>query len=332
MIDPAQLSALTPSQRADLIYRQAQSELAQTLWRAALGDGEQDRNPAPWAVPSAQQGGLESLLNLIQGQGQGSGIGRLLASVAENEQAMDQPLIHVEAAAPRTLPSESSPAEQCVGGDLRREALGPNACFAGAIESAAERTGIPASALASIIDAEAARGRDGSWNTHSRNPRSSAAGLGQFLSGTWEGEAERAGTWLNGEAQRRGWLNDAGQVKADSRGSLLALRYDPEASIHAIADYADKNLETLKRSGVTIGATTQSVARAAYLGHHLGPGDAARFLGGGLDSSRARRLLNAQVGQASAARRISAAGDATDAHRQWLTAYVERKIRPERYA
>ncbi len=329
MIDPAQLSSLTPSQRADVIYRQAQSELAQTLWRAALGDGEQNSNPAPWAVPDAQRGGLQSLLDLFKGQ---PGLGQLLAASAHPEPAMDQPLPDVEAPIASSISSPSSSEADESATELRQEALGPNACFAAAIEQAADRTGIPATALASIIDAEAARGRDGSWNIHSRNPRSSAAGLGQFLSGTWEGEAERPGTWLNNEAQRRGWLNSAGQVRADSRGPLLSLRYDPEASIHAIADYASRNLENMKRSGVRIGETTQSVARAAYLGHHLGPGDAARFLSGGLDPSRARRLLSAQVGQASAARRISEAGDAADAHRQWLTAYVERRIRPERYA
>jgi hypothetical protein len=334
VIDPWQLSSLTPSQRADVIYRQAQSELSQTLWRAALGDGDssgRDDGPAPWAVPSAQKGGVQSLLDLIRGQGL-TATGLPFSVVDENAPVLNQPT--VDSQAPDAHAVLASPAGSGVGQgtELRPHALGPNSCFGAAIEGAAARTGIPATALASIIDAEAARGRDGSWNTHSRNPRSSAAGLGQFLSGTWEGEAERPGTWLNGEARRRGWLNAGGQVSADSRGPLLALRYDAEASIQAIADYASRNLDALKRSGVPIAETAQSVARAAYLGHHLGPGDAARFLNGGLDASRARRLLNAQVGQASAARRISEAGDAAGAHRQWLNAYVERQIRPERYA
>lgn len=332
MIDRAQLSSLTPSQRADVIYRQAQSELAQTLWRAALGDGgERDSGSAPWAVPAAQKGGLQSLVEMITGQGPAAAT--LAASVdVDSAPAVDQRNFELEALTANAVTGPRAASADGPGTELRRDALGPNACFGAAIERAAERTGIPATALASIIDAEAARGRDGSWNTHSRNPRSSAAGLGQFLSGTWEGEAERSGTWLNGEARRRGWLNAGGQVSADSRGSLLALRYDAEASIQAIADYASRNLDSLRRSGVPIGETAQSVARAAYLGHHLGPGDAARFLNDGLDPSRARRLLSAQVGQASAARRISEAGDAAGAHRQWLNAYVDRQIRPERYA
>lgn len=317
MIDRTQLAALTPSQRADVIYRQAQSDLAQNLWRAALGDGgARDENPAPWAVPDAQRGGLNALLALM---GDGDVPAAIRALGPSGPEALPED-------APLTTPSvEQTP-------PLRSEGLGPNSRFAAAINDAAERTGIPAAALATIVDAEAARGRDGSWNVYSRNPRSSAAGLGQFLSGTWEGEAERPGTWLNGEARRRGWLNEAGQVSADARGSLLALRYDPEASINATADYASRNLQRLERAGARIGDDVTDIARAAYLGHHLGPGDAARFLTGGLEPARARRLLDAQVGLASAARRVAEAGDATAAHREWLTAYVDRRIRPERFA
>jgi len=331
MIDPTGLKALTPAQRAEVIYRQAQSELSQGLWRAALGDsGKEERND-PFAAslqPGAKAGTfdkLEALLALMTG---GEGEGERFAIPAQAPalapvagppgQAAD------DACAPPVPVSADSP--------LRIEALGPNARFAGAITRAAERTGLPASALASIIEAEAARGQDGAWNVHSRNPRSSAAGLGQFLSGTWETEAERPGTWLNGEASRRGWLNSAGRVTSDARGSLLALRYDPEASIQAIADYAHGNLRQLERSGVRVGESAESIARIAYLGHHLGPGDAARFLNGGLESGRARRLLAAQVGDSAAARRVAEAGDAASAHRQWLSAYVDRRINPERFA
>ena len=39
MIDRTALAAMTPTQRAHVIYSTAQTELANTLWRAALGDG-----------------------------------------------------------------------------------------------------------------------------------------------------------------------------------------------------------------------------------------------------------------------------------------------------
>jgi hypothetical protein len=191
--------------------------------------------------------------------------------------------------------------------------------------------GGPSAALASIVHAEAAKGSDGRWLPYSRNPRSSAAGLGQFLSGTWRGEAEREGTWLNQVARQRGWLGDTGKVKGAHRADLLALRYDPEAAIQATADYAKDNLNALRRAGVGIGEGAQAVAQAAYLGHHLGRGDAIRFLRDGLDPGRARTLLNAQVGSGSANRRIAESGNAATAHRAWLLDYVGRNIRPDRF-
>lgn len=330
MIDQAQLAVLNPKQRADLIYRHAHAELSQGLWRAALGDkGERDSQFAAAIQSAAKPGTLDALLAMMTEAGI-MGLSReASASVPTDALPGAPPSIPYE---PVLQTAAAAPIAAHTNSQLRAEALGPNERFAGAINRAAERTGLPAGALASIIEAEAARGRDGSWNVHSRNPRSSAAGLGQFLSGTWEGEAEKPGTWLNEEAQQRGWLSAAGQVKADARGQLLALRYDPEASIQATADYARGNLRQLERSGVQMGRGVEDIARVAYLGHHLGPGDAAKFLNGGLDPARARRLLNAQVGATAAARHIAQTGNSADAHRQWLNAYVDKRINPGRFA
>lgn len=222
--------------------------------------------------------------------------------------------------------------ESTGGGQLSAAlSLGVNQRFSAVIASAAQSSGIPAPALAAIIDAEAARGRDGSWNTLSRNPRSSAAGLGQFLSGTWTDMAQRRGTWLNSVAAARGWLDDAGRVRPAARGALLQMRYDAEASIRTIADFARMNIRQIESSGIPVSDSVTTIARAAYLGHHLGMGDARRFLAGGLPPARARMLLHAQVGTASAERRIAQAGNPTEAHRQWLLAYIDRRIRPERF-
>lgn len=323
MIDRAQLMALSPKQRAELIYRHAQAELSQGLWRAALGADREEKPDSSFAASFQGNTKVEVLDALLAMMGEGEAFAVPAPSPAIAPVAGPTTAVGGSFDAPATPASANS--------SLRIEALGPNAHFAKAINRAAERTGLPASALASIIEAEAARGRDGTWNVHSRNPRSSAAGLGQFLSGTWESEAERPGTWLNAEASRRGWLDGAGRVTSEARGALLALRYNPEASIQAIADYAQGNLRQLERTGVRIGDSVEGIARAAYLGHHLGPGDAARFLNGGLDPARARVLLNAQVGQESAARRVAETGNAAVAHRQWLSAYVERRIDPARF-
>ncbi|PNU02723.1 peptidoglycan-binding protein [Novosphingobium guangzhouense] len=309
-------SGLSASQKARLIYDTARSEMSGRLWRAALGSA--DEAEVRDGGPAAAVTGRNSI-----SQSDPIGLDRLLAILDPQSRAA------LDAAA---VPQAGAPAAIGSGEAVAAMGDGPNARYAGMLDAAAERTGLPASALAAIVDAEAARGSGGAWQPYSRNPRSSAAGLGQFLSGTWEGEAERAGTWLNAAAQGNGWLDARGQVKAENRGALLALRYDPRASIEAVADYASANVAALRRSGATIGAGTTEVAQAAYLGHHLGLGDAKRFLAGGLSPDRARKLLGAQVGSAAAERRIAQAGSAVAAHRSWLMDYVGTHVRPERFA
>ena len=65
----------------------------------------------------------------------------------------------------------------------------------------------------------------------------------------------------------------------------------------------------------SIGAGAATIAQSAYLGHHLGLGDAVKFMKGGLDPARAKMLLGAQIGAAQAGRHIAAAGDATAVER-----------------
>jgi hypothetical protein len=314
MIARLDLAQMRPEQKAELIYTQAHSELTSRLWRAALGDGGDFASPE--AAPA-------------EGAGAMTDFDSLLAALGAPRPAARAPTAPVAAPEPPKADDAHLPEGAVAVG--RAGGLGVNARHEASLNAAAARTGIPAAALAAIVDAEAAKDRDGGWKAYSRNPRSSAAGLGQFLSGTWQSEAERPGTWLNGEAKARGWLTESGKVARGARSELLALRYDPAASIQATADYARGNLDRLRRAGVAIGDGMEGVAHAAYLGHHLGVGDAIKFMKGGLDASRARLLLSAQVGAAAAGQRIAAAGDATDAHRAWLLNYVGRNVRPARF-
>lgn len=304
---------LGAAQKAQVIYAQARSELTSRLWQAALGAEEEGGRLAEGG--SRLPMSLDALLSLLD------------AKAAPLQPAPQPPMEKAPESPTRWEGERGEPSSS--GG---QRGYGPNAGYAGSLSAAAERTGLPVAALATIVHAEAAKGPDGRWLPYSRNPRSSAAGLGQFLSGTWRGEAERDGTWLNAMARQQGWLNDHGKVKGEHRAALLALRYDPHAAIQATADYARSNLDALARAGVAIGQGAQAFAQAAYLGHHLGRGDAIRFLKGGLDSDRARTLLNAQVGTASASRRIAASGDATTAHRAWLLDFMGRNVRPERFS
>jgi hypothetical protein len=321
------MRGLDPAQKAKLIYAQARSEMSDRLWRAALGsdgpDGDTSRPSEKRGLPMS----LEALLGLLEGDGKtsASAIPGMVAAMQRGEAPVGD-----------GSGRGGSDADTEDKGGQRDNALslghGPNARYAPMLGAAANRTGLPAAALATIVHAEAAKDGDGRWLPYSRNPRSSAAGLGQFLSSTWEGEAEREGTWLNATARANGWLNERGHVRGDARAQLLSLRYDPQAAIETTADYARANLDGLRKAGVTVGSGVEDIARTAYIGHHLGRGDAVRFLTGSLDPARARRLLDAQIGEAQASRRIEQAGSAVAAHRSWLLDFVGRNIRPASFA
>lgn len=322
-VDPRQLDAQA---KANLLYAQARSELSGRLWQAALGDAASDAGEPQ--DRDRRDLGFDTLVALLTND----------ATQMQRPAIADVPVPAMQPAVIRSdrqdafydrppLGEQDSEGQRAVPGTL-----GPNSSYAGALSAAAERTGVPAPALAAIVHAEAAKDGDGRWLAYSRNPRSSAAGLGQFLSGTWIGEAEREGTWLHGIAAAKGWLDGRGRVASDARSALLALRYDGETAIQATADYAKANLAQLRAAGVQIGDSVESIAQSAYVGHHLGLGDAIRFLSVGLDPGHARALLRAQVGGAAAEARIAEAGGAARAHRDWLLGFVSRNIQPARFA
>lgn len=313
---------LSAEARVALAWSDMRQEMLRQLWQAALGDAEGSA-PGSGGAPgvsafSAQLGIDPAILLALQG------------STGALEHVRPSP---EDASFPAPASSGSGAASASQGfrssGASGALDLEGNAIYQPYLEGAAARTGLSAAMLAAIVSAEAAT-RDGVWNPNSRNPRSTAAGLTQFLASTWESETERPGTWLNGIAHERGWLDANGKVRAAAREDLLALRFDPRASIEAAADYAHANLSALEKQGLVPGGLSDGeLAKRAYLAHHLGVGDAARFLTKGLSSARARVLLASQIGGGAAASHIQAAGNAADAHRQWLTAYVDRKIRVE---
>jgi hypothetical protein len=192
-----------------------------------------------------------------------------------------------------------------------------------AITRAAARTGIAPDAVRAVIGAEAGRVA-GRLDPAAANPRSSARGLGQFLSQTWLGEAARPGTHLNRVAAQQGWLDAGGRVLASARDALLALRSDPGHAVEAVADFAARNLASLRSAAAA--RPDLGAAQLAWLGHHLGAADATAYLKGALSDARAATLLAAQIGSAAANARIAAAGSAAAAHRGWLEGYLRRHI------
>ncbi len=306
---------------AAAIHRNALGAAQKRLWQAAMGTVAPDAEAKVPQNPDMEKLDLDTLLELSGRATRPLPMAALLHSPNYRPEIPTLDVSQLDGGAPAVGALTLDPAR-----------LGPNARHAPALERAADRTGIPATALAAIVNAEAAKNSAGQWNTYSRNSRSSAAGLGQFLSRTWEGMAETRGTWLNQTAQAKGWLDRSGQVRSAARAELLQLRYNATASIETTADYARVNLKTLQRSGVATGDDPSAVARTAYLAHHLGAGDAIKYLKTGLTDERAGLLLRAQIGGGRASQAIARTGDASAAHRAWLDNYVGSRVRPERFA
>jgi hypothetical protein len=315
MIPRTDLTALPAEKKAELIYSRARAEMTNQLWRAAIGGADNESRPS--ASQPAMAGGIDGFLAAL-------GIGAPFSERARIGSTAD---------ADHGPAQSGSSGENLLAGDIGAiTALGPNQRYQGDLTSAAARTGVPAPTIAAIINAESAKAPDGSWQVYSRNTRSSAAGIGQFLSGTWQGMAEMKGSWLNDLARARGWLSGSGRVIPEARSALLALRYDASAAINTLADYARHNLDGLRQRGVAIGTGLEAVTRTAYAGHYLGLGDAARFLKSELTPARARMLLEAQIGSAKSDARVAAAGDAATAHRTWFLDRVRHALHPDRFA
>lgn len=100
-------------------------------------------------------------------------------------------------------------------------------------------------------------GAESGGNPNARNPRSSAAGLGQFIDSTW----------LSMLAKHRPDL-----AAGKSPEELLALKSDPQLSRDMTAAYAADNAGLLSKAGlpVTPGST--------YLAHFAGPQGAVGIL------------------------------------------------------
>ncbi len=172
MTPASALAALSPERRAAVIYGAAQAELSDRLWKAALGPEASDTSARGGTTADFRDhdSQLTALMNLLSLEATRNGI------------AAPSP-----APPPAQLPGEPTHASPigaassrmtAVQGDARDAivdaapcSFGANARYRDCVDAAAARTGLPAAALAAIVDAEAAKAPDGSWQTYSRNPR-----------------------------------------------------------------------------------------------------------------------------------------------------------------
>jgi hypothetical protein len=109
-------------------------------------------------------------------------------------------------------------------------------------------------------------------NPNARAGTSSAAGLYQFLGGTWLDTVDQ-----HGEQYGLGWASgaiDNGQISDPAmRSQIMALRHDPDAASLMAAELAKDNAEALR---TTLGREPDFAE--LYLAHFLGSDGASKFL------------------------------------------------------
>ncbi len=211
--------------------------------------------------------------------------------------------------------------------------LGVNSQFSSEIVAAARRRGMTPQTVAAIISAEAAikPHSGGMWDPESANGDTSARGLTQFLAGTWVGEGERPGTWLNDRAKSLGYLDSRGRISATHRDDFLKLRFNSEDSINAAVDYADYNLSSLRADGFIKDETPGALAKYAYIAHHEGLPGARAFLRGAPNVSEA--VFNGNITSAKTREKLlrENGNDRGKAYLAHMKQYIDSRIDVRRF-
>ena len=156
------------------------------------------------------------------------------------------------------------------------------------ITGAADRLGVPAVGSDAIgVVVGKIIGVESGGNAKAKNPNSSAAGLGQFIDGTW----------LN---MVRKYRPDIAGGK--SNAELIALKTNPQLSREMTTAYTRENAQLLANQGI------QQTPGNIYLAHFLGPRGAAQVLKADPNAS-IESIVGPAVVQANGFLRGKSAGD-----------------------
>jgi len=184
-------------------------------------------------------------------------------------------------------------------------------------------------------NAEAAKDKTGVWDANSKNKRSSATGLTQFLKSTWKSEATRRDTYLNQRAKELGYIDKNNKIVDEQ--ALLDLRKNSRESIVAAAEMGKRSLTRLIDAGlVDAKSSEQELARAMYLTHQSGYKGAKRILNVDnnpkqpiLTPEKVKELLTTQIGSKRADTAIrTERGNAPKAYRNWLQSHMNKFVKP----
>lgn len=185
---------------------------------------------------------------------------------------------------------------------------------------ASKRHGFTPHSLAALIHAEAAKKSNGEWDSKSFNTTTNAAGLTQFLKGTWLELCKNQESLIGQYASKNKYLTEE---------QLLNLRFNSEFSIDAAAAYAIINFKWSKLPYQKL-TEPSSIAKFAYLLHHEGAGGARSFINNSFSPERAKMLLLAQFGNKGKQNALDYLkrydNDAKVAYGIWLRAYIDAHI------
>lgn len=191
------------------------------------------------------------------------------------------------------------------------------------IIAAANLNGFTPQGMAALINAEAAKLKNGEWNPKSYNSDSNAGGMTQFLQTTWLEMCKNKSSLVG---------KFVANYPKISESEKLNLRFNPEFAIDAAATYAKSNIDALKSHKLPVEQIKDPVGRAklAYLLHHEGAGGAYQFITNTITAERAKRLLFTQFGKKQAAQAEAYLkrykGDAKVAYGHWLRDYIDNHI------
>lgn len=207
------------------------------------------------------------------------------------------------------------------------------------ILASAKRYDLTPYALAALVDAEAAKTK-GAWDEKSFNKGTDAAGLTQFLRGTWLEMVAEPRSLMNQRIKQENKLDKViGKLdESDAyclygvKGTvttklgdgtiimLLQWRFNPEYAIDTAALYGKINLEKLAKRGLSINALApEDLAKVMYLAHHEGAGGSVAVIKGKIEPDVAEINLKKQIGDKSAYALITRFGNEPKvAYTYWL--------------
>ncbi|HPQ94601.1 MAG: hypothetical protein KDI44_17850 [Thiothrix sp.] len=198
---------------------------------------------------------------------------------------------------PASDPEFQQVLKQAVGPTMQVTGRGANYEFAG-VDTLEDGRYVPLmqpTTLSGMVDRMIQVESGGKANA--KNTRSTATGLGQFVSGTWMSMIRKYAPELQ---------------RGRSRDQVLALRSDPDISRRMTAAYAEENQAALKKAGVMVNATT------TYLAHHFGAGGAIKLLKANPEAS-AERILGSAAIEANPQYKGERVGDVVGRIKQLMT-------------